>query len=495
MPAQVTTRAQVNGYRFLIRRLEHALIRADSRMIHDPMRGQMRAMSVGIVIAVLLCGTGAVLAFMKPAPNFGNSSIMIGKGNGQLLVRIGDRLHPALNLASARLIAGRNDPPIQVDDKFINSVPLGPAVGIIGAPTSIAGGDDMTMSSWTVCDSTQAPDGIPTVTTSVLANDPDLDGAIHAASAEQSILAVTDGATYLIYQGVRASIDPANPIIRAALRLGPDDAREVSRGLLESFPLVDPISPITINGAGEQTAYLPPGYQVGAILQSADSRGSQLYVATREGLQPISAPAADIIRYGNPQLPTAAQPLAAALISRAPVVHNLPIDHYPSVAPVFIPASSSPVVCMSWQRGSAATTADTRLLVGSHLPLSAAARPVALATADGDGPGLDSVYVRPGTGEYVQEIGSARDSQAAGALFYVSDLGVRYHVADASAAAALGLVGVPVTGGTQDTPQPAPWAILSLLPPGPELSQRAALLAHDGMVADRVSASVTVPKS
>ncbi|WP_133050982.1 type VII secretion protein EccB, partial [Mycobacteroides abscessus] len=25
MPAQVTTRAQVNGYRFLLRRLEHAL--------------------------------------------------------------------------------------------------------------------------------------------------------------------------------------------------------------------------------------------------------------------------------------------------------------------------------------------------------------------------------------------------------------------------------------------------------------------------------------
>jgi hypothetical protein len=37
MPAQVTTRAQVNGYRFLIRHWA-CMIRGDSRMIHDPAR-------------------------------------------------------------------------------------------------------------------------------------------------------------------------------------------------------------------------------------------------------------------------------------------------------------------------------------------------------------------------------------------------------------------------------------------------------------------------
>ena len=71
MPAQVTTRAQVNGYRFLLRRLQHALIRADSRMIHDPMRGQMRALLTGLAVAILISGAAGVLAFFKPAPNFG----------------------------------------------------------------------------------------------------------------------------------------------------------------------------------------------------------------------------------------------------------------------------------------------------------------------------------------------------------------------------------------------------------------------------------------
>ena len=154
MPAPVTTRAQVNGYRFLLRRLEHALIRADSRMIHDPMRGQMRALLVGMVIAILITGGAGIVAFLKPAPNFGDSTIMLSKSNGTMFVRIGDRLHPALNLASARLISGKPDAPQQVDDKFLNTVPLGPMVGIVGAPNSIHGSDDAATSSWTVCDAT-----------------------------------------------------------------------------------------------------------------------------------------------------------------------------------------------------------------------------------------------------------------------------------------------------------------------------------------------------
>ena len=126
MPAQVTTRAQVNGYRFLIRRLEHALIRADSRMIHDPMRGQIRSLLVGLVIAILITGAAGVLAFFKPSPNIGNAQILLSTSNGGLYVRIGDRLHPVLNLASARLITGKADAPKSVSDKWLNQLPRGP---------------------------------------------------------------------------------------------------------------------------------------------------------------------------------------------------------------------------------------------------------------------------------------------------------------------------------------------------------------------------------
>jgi type VII secretion protein EccB len=506
MPAQVTTRAQVNGYRLLIRRMEHALIRADSRMIHDPMRGQMRALLVGMVIAILICGAGGVLAFFRPAPNFGNSAIMVSKSNGTLFVRIGDRLHPVLNLASARLIVGKSDPPQQVDDKFLNTVGLGPAVGIIGAPGGINASDDMTMSSWTVCDSTKIPSvsdseqigesGGSVVETTVVASDPVLGDDIRAASPAQVLLAQTHNTTYLVYNGVRAAINPADPTLRNALRLSDSEIRQVSPGLLNSFPLVDPIVPIVIEGVGEPTSYLPETYRVGAILKAVDSRGDQLYVVLREGLQPISAATADIIRYSNPNSPTVSDPtgISPALFRGVPVVHSLRVDRYPLAPPQLVRVNPDRVICMSWQRNNSAAEASTRLLVGRRLPLLNDAQPVRLATADGGGPGLDSVYLKPGTGEYVQATGEEPDSAALGQVFYISDLGVRFHVNDEAAATALGVVGVKEPGSTNAKPQLAPWPVLALLPPGPELSQQAALIAHDGIAADSDGRKITPPK-
>jgi type VII secretion protein EccB len=502
MPAQVTTRAQVNGYRFLIRRLEHALIRGDSRMIHDPMRGQIRALMVGVVFSVLISGAAGVLAFFKPTPDFGHSTIMLSKSNGGLFVRIGDQLHPALNLASARLIAGKNDPPQQVDDRFLNTVALGPAVGIVGAPGGINSGDDLSMSSWTVCDTAQrpsidAPFGASAVQTTVLANDPVLNDDIHVASPDEMILTKAGDTTFLIYNGVRAAIDPTDPILFNALRLGDSEIRDVSPGLLNSFPMVDPITPIQIQGVGEQASYLPATYPVGSILKSVDSRGEQLYVVMRDGLQPISAATADIIRYGNPRSPTTSEPttISPGLVSGAPIVHALHVDHYPVSSPRFVRTEAGEVLCMSWQRPSSAAEASSRLLIGHRLPLPNDAQPVRLASADGGGPGLDSVYLKPGTGEYVQSTGDQANSHATGQLFYVSDLGLRFHISDLPTATALGVVGVKKPGDPTEAPQPAPWPVLSLLPPGPELSQQAAMIAHDGIAADANGSRIAPPKS
>jgi type VII secretion protein EccB len=498
MPAQVTTRAQVNGFRFLLRRLEHALIRGDSRMIHDPMRGQMRALLVGVVVSVLVCGAAGVMAFVKPVPNFGQSAIILSKSNGALYVRIGNQLHPALNLASARLIAGRSDPG-EVDDKFLNTVPLGAAVGIVGAPSAIHGGDDMTRSSWTVCDATTLPSvdqlaGTATVQTMVLANDPALGADVSEASGDQMVLAEDGQSVFAIYEGVRAKIDPNDPVLSAALHLKDGEIRKVSPGLLNAFPLVDPIVPVIIDGVGEPTSYLPPAYPVGSILNATDSRGEQLYVVMREGVQPISAATADIIRYGTAQSPTAPEPTAVspAATSGAPVAHTLRVARYPTTSPHFVRTDADPVVCLAWQRAGS-NEATSSMLVGKQLPLPDGAQPVSLATADGSGPRLDGVYLKPGTGEYVQATGADPDSRTVGPLFYVSDVGLRFHVQDAATAVALGVEGEPSGNEPAQAPQSAPWSILSLLPPGPKLSQEAALIVHDGIAADRDGTRIALP--
>ena len=499
MPAQVTTRAQVNGYRFLIRRLEHALIRGDSRMIHDPMRGQMRALIVGFVIAVVITGGCGVMAFFKPAPNFGDAQILLSKSSGATFVRIGDRIHPVLNLASARLIVGKNDSPKDVDDKFLNTVPRGPMVGIVGAPASIRGADDLSTSSWTVCDTLQMPGatestGATTLQTTVLANDPVLDGDIRATDPAHAILIEVGGRTYLVYDGVRAPIDLSDAVVVNGLHLQGAPVRPISTGLLNAFPLVAPITPVTIDGAGEPSTVLGSDFPTGSIVKTVDSRGDQLYVVLRDGLQPISPATADIIRYGESDAARlTAREIAPSNVATVPIVHQLPVDHYPAMSPQIVPLNQDPVVCMGWQRTTAAAQATVRLIVGNKLPVPAGAEAVRLATADGNGPGLDSVYMTPGAGEYVQATGVEPGSQSTGPLFYVSDTGLRYHIKDLPTATALGVVGVKAPGQTPETPQLAPWPVLSLLPSGPELSQEAALVAHDGVSPD--PNSVAVPKS
>jgi len=503
MPAQVTTRAQVNGYRFLLRRLQHALIRADSRMIHDPMRGQMRALLTGLAAALLIAGAAGVLAFFKPAPNFGTSSIMLSDSDGALYVRIGDRLHPALNLASARLAVGKNEAPGRVDRKFLDTVARGPAVGIIGAPSAIHSAEDPSTSAWAVCDSTVTPPvtaavGTTSVSTTVLASDPVLGPDILPATTRQALLARSGSRTYLLYDGVRAEIDPSDPVLTAALRLPGEPPREVSVGLLNAFPLVAPIRPIRVDAIGTTTSYLPAEFPVGSLVRTTDSRGDQLYVVLTQGLQPISAETADIIRYGNPESAAAREPavMSPARLGRLPVVHVLAVDDYPSTALDVVSADAAPVVCMSWERRVGDAAASTSVLLGNRLPLPPDSQPVQVASADGGGPGVDAVYLKPGTGEYVQAANPG-SGPALGDLFYVSDLGLRYPVKDAATAAILGLTGVRESRDVPEHAQPAPWPILSLLPPGPRLSQDAALIAHDGMTADPEGAPVSqaVPTS
>ncbi|MBV9141982.1 MAG: type VII secretion protein EccB [Pseudonocardiales bacterium] len=53
MPTNPTTTSQVQAYRFVLRRMESALVRKDAVMVHEPMRQHLRAMTVGLILAVL----------------------------------------------------------------------------------------------------------------------------------------------------------------------------------------------------------------------------------------------------------------------------------------------------------------------------------------------------------------------------------------------------------------------------------------------------------
>ncbi len=53
MSTDPTTTSQVQAYRFVLRRMESALVRKDAVMLHEPMRHHLRATAAGLILALL----------------------------------------------------------------------------------------------------------------------------------------------------------------------------------------------------------------------------------------------------------------------------------------------------------------------------------------------------------------------------------------------------------------------------------------------------------
>ncbi|MDY6995695.1 MAG: type VII secretion protein EccB, partial [Actinomycetota bacterium] len=62
MARQPIARLQVSGHRFGVRRMEHALVRGDTRMLDDPLRAQSISLLAGALLAAVIVTVCAVLA-------------------------------------------------------------------------------------------------------------------------------------------------------------------------------------------------------------------------------------------------------------------------------------------------------------------------------------------------------------------------------------------------------------------------------------------------
>ena len=181
------TRHQVTGWRFVMRRIASGVALHDTRMLVDPLRTQSRAVLVGALVLV----TGIVGCFLfsliRPSGSAGDDAILADRDTAALYVRLGDQLHPVLNLASARLIAGRPDNPALVKSSELDQFARGNMLGIPGAPERMVANQTRD-AFWTVCDAATGPQAGVTV----IAGPPATDGERASAVLDgQAVLART----------------------------------------------------------------------------------------------------------------------------------------------------------------------------------------------------------------------------------------------------------------------------------------------------------------
>lgn len=523
MPSTPTTKSQVQAYRFVLRRMQSALVRKDAVMLHDPMRTHSRATVVGVCIAALGMLGFLIFGILSPKPKAPTEDgIVIGKPSGQVYVMIvkpDPQLVPVFNLASARLLllaqqqktqeessagGGAAKPaaggqsevvsPTVVDDNELRDIPKGRKVGIADGPDLLPSADQRIDPKWTVCDQYILDTGLPDpakddkVETTVMGGVGELGPELKPT--ESLLVRAPDGETYLVYRtpgtanlpntsAVRAKVDLERSEVRAALQLGDVEPRNITTGMLNAIPERAPLVSPGISGRGTDST-IDLGDEdlnkVGSVFK-LDLAGdvSKFYVVLKDGVQQVKESTADLIRYydnpGPPNIPL----VDPDKVSDVPTPKVIDDSTYPLEAMEVLDPVQFPVACLGWSYTGEGNNAEekTSVHIGKKLPgigtySNGDAKSVPISTPSADGVRIDHFYMPPGRGAVVRQSTSKEDF-ARGQITLITDRGVKYGVPDAATAQALGL-------GDQ---KPAPRSIIQLLPDGASLSVKDVRQSYD----------------
>jgi type VII secretion protein EccB len=462
-----TQRDQLQAYQFLRRRLVSALQSGDANHPQSPSRRLIVGCALGVV-GVLLIGAGSAVLGMFGAGAGQDwrkpGQVVIEKETGAPFVLGADGLlHPVLNYASARLLAGAaENASVSVSARSLAGVPRGLPLGIAGAPTSLPPAGSLLSGAWTVC--SEAPADRPTATaptTVAMVGVPPTGNALGAGD----LLVVRDGTgiRYVVTAGRRLRVrDPG-----ALVAIGADaaTAANVSQAWINALPAGPDLAFIAVAGkgrAGVRVGEVPT--RVGQVLVATSvGAGDRYYVVRADGLAPVTQIEAALI-LGNPANKAAyrgtpqAIRVSAADVGVAPASATASPGGYPAVVPR--PVTADQVMCVVT---GAAGQVGVRL--AATVPLPGGAHPVPVAgTGQAAAPMADEIYVPPGSGALVRD--QPAPGVEAGTLYLITDQGVRYPLGGADAAKALGY------GAAR--PVPLASTVLALFPRGPLLDVRSA---------------------
>ena len=491
MALNLASGLQVSAHFFWNRRNAAALSHHGVRMEFDPVQRQRASLILGFIFAILAVALMFVLSWFKPAGQVGQSAILADRDTGATFVLVDGRLHPAVNLISARLITGQSSNPTFVKANELAKYPQGPSVGIAGAPAAMPL-RTADRSEWTVCDSASDKPGAPPLVTAI-GGPLTVGSRATSLDASKAVLAEHDGKTYVIWNGQRSAIDLSNKAVALALGVDTDSPTPVaiSTPLFDALPATEPLNSPVIPGAGAPSQFnVARDAVIGSVLSVRDLQtdADNFYVLVRNGVQPISPFVASLLRSVNSfgdELPVVVAPDRLASV---PVVDTLPIDYYPTTRLDLVDTESNPVTCLNWSKGSTDRTSETVVLSGKGLPIPIGSdnRLIRLVKNDRS-PGsieADQVYMSAGATNLVMTTGAAPDATSRESMWWISDQGVRYGISlDDETLRALGI--------SPSQARQAPWPLIRVFAPGPALSRADAMTQHDTLAAPAEAAPLT----
>jgi type VII secretion protein EccB len=460
----------------------------------EPGRRQTLAIIASVSAAGVICLGALLYSFISPAGQVGESPIVADRDSGALYVRVGDKLYPALNLASARLITGRPDNPHLVKGSQIANLPRGPMVGIPGAPSNFAPKNPPS-SSWLVCDTvaTSTGSGSPSgVTVTVIDGTPDLGSHRRVLNGSDAVVLSYGQDAWVIRQGRRSRVEPANRSVLLPLGLTPEQvsmAKPMSRALFDALPVGPELTVPEVQNAGTAASFPGAPGPVGTILVTPQISGPQQYsLVLADGVQTLPPLVAQIMQNAGSANNTKPITVEPSALAKMPVVNKLDLSSYPDNPLNVMDMRENPATCWWWEKTSGESRARVQVVSGPTIPIAqdSANKVVSLVKADTTGREADQVFFGPDYANFVAVTGNDPGAKTTESLWWLTDAGARFGVDDTrDAREALGL---------RTQPSLAPWVALRLLPQGPTLSRADALVEHDTLPMDSSPAELVVPK-
>lgn len=255
----------------------------------DPAK-PLRAVIAGVALTAMVIVAGLFYGFLKPglSQDWENNRVIIATDTGARYVSVDGTLYPVINATSARLLIPADEyAVITTSQSELADIPIGPSVGIMGAPDELPAPDALLNTGWTAC--VDGGEGTAvSISTEPIADPTRGTGAV----------VTRDDDIFVIFGGLRYQVSTAHAdAVLRALGLATADPVEVDGRWLNLFEPGEDLGPLVLEDAGSDV----PGTDLpaGTILR-VDGEDSTPYILLSDGqLSPMSEIARQMYLLGS----------------------------------------------------------------------------------------------------------------------------------------------------------------------------------------------------
>lgn len=303
----------------------------------DPAK-PLRAVVAGVALTVGVILVGVFWGIMQPGlpGDWQNNRLIVATDTGSRYVSVEGTLYPVINTASARLLIPSGEfKVVRTDQAALDGIPVGPAIGILGAPDDLPAPSALINSSWTAC----IDDGTGASVT--VSDDP-----IAAISTGTGAVVTRGEDLFVVADGLRHAVAPddANAVLRAA-GLGASEILEVDGRWLNLFTAGDELGPIRINGFGSAVA--GTDLTAGTIVHTQGRPADERYVALASGELALLSPLAyQLYLLGSGEQAREVE-VSPAEVADIPTIQNLGGADWPAEPLATLPAGETPCAVLA----------------------------------------------------------------------------------------------------------------------------------------------------